>query len=402
MYEAQGLQNLPQYLELIAVARKQELVGLEDSTKALKERLWAMQDEKAVNDAKHNTNALRMQELELMGENGGREYLSLLNNQRRLEVIGMKETDIGIQRRIWALQDEKTAIASVTAAVSKTVDYALNAANAMKDIQGGSLSTDSPQERYRKAKDAFAGATASNAPELAKAFLTASQQYNASRSAYQSDYQQAMNKLGGISGSTINPVDQQITLLQSIRDALTDGTLPYLKQLKTGDTITNIINNTTATVTATSTAASLNAQDIASTVSTSAQAAWQSVVSFLGIGGGSNSAGNSANWPTYDGGGGYAQGTAFVPYDMETKIHQGEIIMDRASSDVLRKYGIPTTGRADNSDLVAELRALREEVKQLRSEQQSGMVAIAGNTGKTAKRLDRWDGDGMPAIRDAA
>jgi hypothetical protein len=50
----------------------------------------------------------------------------------------------------------------------------------------------------------------------------------------------------------------------------------------------------------------------------------------------------------------FATGTASVPYDMTAQIHQGEIIMDRASSDVLRKYGIPTTGSADNKESLAE------------------------------------------------
>ncbi len=57
--------------------------------------------------------------------------------------------------------------------------------------------------------------------------------------------------------------------------------------------------------------------------------------------------------------------------------------------------------RLDVSELVSELKALREEVKELRNEQRAGQVAIADNTGKTARQLSRWDGDGMPAVRDA-
>jgi hypothetical protein len=38
----------------------------------------------------------------------------------------------------------------------------------------------------------------------------------------------------------------------------------------------------------------------------------------------------------------FAVGSAYLPNDMVANVHRGEIIMDRASSDVLRKYGIPT------------------------------------------------------------
>ena len=59
-------------------------------------------------------------------------------------------------------------------------------------------------------------------------------------------------------------------------------------------------------------------------------------------------------------------------------------------------------GSADNRDMVAELRALREEVRELRNEQKAGHVAIAKNTGESAKQLRRWDGEGTPPVRVAA
>lgn len=59
----------------------------------------------------------------------------------------------------------------------------------------------------------------------------------------------------------------------------------------------------------------------------------------------------------------FAVGTPYVPYDMPANIHQGEIIMDRASSDVLRKYGIPQNS---NSELIGEIRALKAEVSELK------------------------------------
>jgi hypothetical protein len=46
----------------------------------------------------------------------------------------------------------------------------------------------------------------------------------------------------------------------------------------------------------------------------------------------------------------------------------------------------------DNSALIAELRALRAEL-------QNGQIQVAKNTAKTARYLERWDGDGLPAER---
>jgi hypothetical protein len=88
-------------------------------------------------------------------------------------------------------------------------------------------------------------------------------------------------------------------------------------------------------------------------------------------------------------------GTPSVPYDMTAKIHQGEIIMDRASSDVLRKYGIPTNGSADNKETIAELK----ETNRLQAEQlkilmamltvnQAGLIRVAEATEKTAEATD--------------
>lgn len=48
--------------------------------------------------------------------------------------------------------------------------------------------------------------------------------------------------------------------------------------------------------------------------------------------------------------------------------------------------------RGGSSELVEEIKALRDELRQANYQ-------IAKNTGKTAKVLDRWDGDGQPEIR---
>ena len=180
-------------------------------------------------------NELRLQELDLLGQHGSAEYKQIIAEQRRVELLSMAESTRAIQQRVWALQDEKEALSSVMTVVTGTVDNALSAANAIKDIQGGSLSTDSPEERYRKAQAAFASATDSNRASLAKDLLTASQAYNASGSAYQSDYATVMAALQGQAGMSANSaVDKQISLLQQIKDALTVDTSPLVSALRSG------------------------------------------------------------------------------------------------------------------------------------------------------------------------
>jgi hypothetical protein len=97
----------------------------------------------------------------------------------------------------------------------------------------------------------------------------------------------------------------------------------------------------------------------------------------------------------------FAVGTPFVTHDQTANIHQGEIIIDPQSSSVLRKYGIGITGGGNNAELIIEIRAVREELAQLRADTRAGDVQIASNTGKVAKIIDRWEGNGMPAVRAA-
>lgn len=51
--------------------------------------------------------------------------------------------------------------------------------------------------------------------------------------------------------------------------------------------------------------------------------------------------------------------------------------------------------------MVDELQALRSELSALREEQRAGNAAIASNTGKVARTLDKFDYDGMPEVRAA-
>lgn len=61
-----------------------------------------------------------------------------------------------------------------------------------------------------------------------------------------------------------------------------------------------------------------------------------------------------------------------------------------------------TRSMLDNwSDMLLELKALREEVATLREDQRAGNAAIANNTSRGAKMLEKFDVDGLPEVRVA-
>lgn len=79
----------------------------------------------------------------------------------------------------------------------------------------------------------------------------------------------------------------------------------------------------------------------------------------------------------------YAVGTSYVPHDMSAQIHQGEIIIDPRSSDILRRYGIGVQG-GDSREVVSELRALRDQNARL----ERRLASIEQYTGQLADQFD--------------
>lgn len=91
-------------------------------------------------------------------------------------------------------------------------------------------------------------------------------------------------------------------------------------------------------------------------------------------------------------GGSFAVGTAFVPRDMLAQIHQGEAVIDASTMQALRRYGIPITGgvaansdTGTNQDMLAELRAMRTELAQLRATVAAGDQDNVKATARAAK-----------------
>ena len=78
-----------------------------------------------------------------------------------------------------------------------------------------------------------------------------------------------------------------------------------------------------------------------------------------------------------------------MPRDMLAQIHEGEAIIPKAYN--------PAAGNGSNAELIAEIRALREEVRQL--QQSSSTTATA--TKKTASMLETATEGGRAMLTEA-
>ncbi len=153
--EVQGLKDTAQYMALVNVQRQNELLGLDDSTIALKNNLWALQDKAAADqkaaDLLKTNNGLTVTLLTAQGKSA--EALAL---QRQLDTAGMDASTLAIQNQIYALADQKTALDSVTASQQKMVAATIsNADNAFKVLQNSiTAEKASQQAQYDAAKKA--------------------------------------------------------------------------------------------------------------------------------------------------------------------------------------------------------------------------------------------------------
>ena len=89
----------------------------------------------------------------------------------------------------------------------------------------------------------------------------------------------------------------------------------------------------------------------------------------------------------------FAAGTNLIPQDMLALLHKGEAVVPAAYNPAANP-DYSRYGAAGTEALCAEIKALRDEVTQLRAESRAGDQAIASATAKTAKILERVTPDG--------
>ena len=99
-------------------------------------------------------------------------------------------------------------------------------------------------------------------------------------------------------------------------------------------------------------------------------------------------AGSSLAWAVSHGLPAFAQGTNYVPRDMLAQIHKGEAIIPA-------RYN-PANG--GNAELVEEIRALREEVRTLREQNNAGHLMGAQATHENTKRITKATEDSASQV----
>ena len=93
----------------------------------------------------------------------------------------------------------------------------------------------------------------------------------------------------------------------------------------------------------------------------------------------------------------YAVGSPFIPSDQLANIHQGEMIIDRRSADVLRTYGVPMNGAADNRAGVEEQQRTTAELQTLVRLQSAANQAIIERLDASEDRLRTIENQGRLA-----
>ena len=93
----------------------------------------------------------------------------------------------------------------------------------------------------------------------------------------------------------------------------------------------------------------------------------------------------------------FADGTNYIPHDMPAYLHEGEAVIPKADNRALMSS---LNNGSNNGLLISEIKALRQEVVQLRQANTAENTAIQRDQAQSAKVLKRWDGNGLPATME--
>ena len=241
-------------------------------------------------------------------------------------------------------------------------------------LRTGEQSILSPEAKYRELQAQF---RATEDPEKLKAlatqYLSASRGFNASGAGYVADFNEVMSRLGGLIGmddvatQQLSVLQLQLEQLKQLNESLSSSSEPagFLAQLASGDVPMGALMQMLWR------GGDLSSGNIGDLFESTRESAMAMAEKFRQ---GALAQGLSADIAQrmYDIGmrlNGFAVGSPGIPYDQVAMVHAGEKIIDAQSSAILSRYGIRVqAAAADNRETVAELRALREEVKALRGE----------------------------------
>ena len=131
-------------VEYTAMMRQKELLALDSSLRPLQERIWALEDEnKASQEALELSKKRQDIELKILSLTDPIAYTVAL---RQKELASLDESLKPLQERVWALEDEKTAINLQITAQESLVDSITQSLNTVDDLIG---SVDSLSEAGR-------------------------------------------------------------------------------------------------------------------------------------------------------------------------------------------------------------------------------------------------------------
>jgi|GEM_PF-5848992 len=269
------------------------------------------------------------------------EALALSNESDQQRYVQLLQLSEAADQYYEALEEgAEEAFSSLRRQIAQALDVAGNAAATLRDILFSDIGNTSPErlyaERMRAFEEAQLAGRDAELPALGRSLLEASRAYNASGAGYQTDFERvtaALGEIAGIDGApTLSAAERQVQLLNDIRQAIEDENLAQL----------NLLAGQTELM------RELLRQYLTSQGETPS----------------------------------FAVGSAYVPYDMRADIHQGEMILDANFAASLRRYGIPAGGGGgDNRELIAEVKALRAEMAELKGHAAAGVrVQQAGFT----------------------